>query len=256
MTFKKLVILFVALLLPLKPSFGQDVDMTLAVPAEMLENGFTKHLLPRFGFKARLRIGAVETGETADIAFDLADGAGRPLFQMPSGDPVFLSVRNVNPSVNEMAEKFEDWLRSDPGQAAITGFPSGGPSLYQIATQVVEKEEETEVDGDKAAGSKLALLHCGRCHVVDARNPFGGIGSTPSFPALRGRVGWSDLFLAFWAENPHPSFTQVLGVTEPFDDQRPSHIAPIELTLEDIEAITAYVGTLKAKDLGAAVSAK
>jgi len=60
--------------------------------------------------------------------------------------------------------------------------------------------------------------------------------------------------LAFFAEAPHPSFTHVIDVTEPFTPERPSHIAPVEITLEDLDAITAFVATMEPKDLGAQVA--
>ena len=81
----------------------------------------------------------------------------------------------------------------------------------------------------------------------------GGIGSTPSFAALRGRSNWSDLFRKFFLENPHPSFTQVAGVTDPFDPNKALHVAPVEITMDEIEAITAFVATIEAKDLGGRV---
>jgi hypothetical protein len=77
------------------------------------------------------------------------------------------------------------------------------------------------------------------------------IGSTPSFFALRSLSDWEARFAAFFALNPHPSFTQVTGVTEPFAEDRPPPIVPITLSLEDLEAILAYVAALEAADLGA-----
>ena len=82
----------------------------------------------------------------------------------------------------------------------------------------------------------------------------GGIGSTPSFAALRSLAGWEDKFLAFWSENPHPSFTQVEGLTEPFDPDHPPHIAPVEITLDELEAIYAFAATIEPKDLGAPIN--
>ena len=87
-------------------------------------------------------------------------------------------------------------------------------------------------------------------------NRFGGIGSTPSFPALRAIPGWRDKFEAFWTLNPHPSFTQVVDITPPFDPDRPPHIAPVVITQEDLEAIVAYAASIEPKDLGAAVESR
>jgi hypothetical protein len=102
----------------------------------------------------------------------------------------------------------------------------------------------------------LAHGTCGRCHVVSERNRFGGIGSTPSFPALRSMPDWEDRFRTFWALNPHPSFTQVEGLTEPFDPASPPHIAPVHLTMAESDAILAYVAGIAPKDLGAEIEAR
>ncbi len=76
------------------------------------------------------------------------------------------------------------------------------------------------------------------------------IGSTPSFALLRGFPDWSDRFEAFFVLRPHPAFTIVEEVTEPFDQSRPPPIVPIKVTMEDIEAILAYVSVMKPADLG------
>lgn len=104
-----------------------------------------------------------------------------------------------------------------------------------------------------APGEKLALYACGRCHVVSERNRLGGIGSTPSFAAMRALGDWQDRFDAFWTLAPHPAFTQIEGVTEPFPENRPSPIAPVELTLEQVHAIRDYARSIPAKDLGPAL---
>ena len=85
------------------------------------------------------------------------------------------------------------------------------------------------IKGDIDLGETLSLLHCGRCHVVNEKNRMGGIGSTPSFGALRAMPAWGDRFAVFWTLSPHPSFTQVEGMTEPFDPQHPPAIAPVWL---------------------------
>ena len=112
---------------------------------------------------------------------------------------------------------------------------------------------EIEIDGDAELGEEIALRRCGRCHVISKKNRFGGIGSTPSFGALKALPEWEARFQAFYALNPHPAFTQIEGVTEPFDPQRPSPIAPLELTQDELEALMAYVTSIKPKDLGGAL---
>ena len=101
-----------------------------------------------------------------------------------------------------------------------------------------------------APGEKLTLLHCGRCHVVNEKNRMGGIGSTPSFPVMRGRENWEERMRAFYGEPPHAAITQIEGVTDPFPINRPPPIHPMRLTLEEIDKIIDYVRTLEPPDLG------
>ena len=66
--------------------------------------------------------------------------------------------------------------------------------------------------GDKALlekGERLVRQHCTRCHVVGDLNKYGGIGSTPSFGAIKSLADWQDRFAAFWSLLQHPSVVQV-----------------------------------------------
>ena len=103
---------------------------------------------------------------------------------------------------------------------------------------------------DFEPGEKLTLIHCGRCHVINERNRYGGIGSTPSFAALRTLEDWEQRFDSFYTLNPHPAFTQVAEVTEPFPPERPSPIHPVEVTLEEIAVIREFARTIAPKSLG------
>ena len=109
------------------------------------------------------------------------------------------------------------------------------------------------VAAEYAPGEKLTLFHCGRCHVINERNKYGGIGSTPSFGALRTLEDWEDRMRAFYALAPHPAFTQIEGITEPFPIDRPSPIHPLELTEDEVEIILEFTRTIPPKDLGAPV---
>ena len=106
---------------------------------------------------------------------------------------------------------------------------------------------------DWGPGEKLAFVNCGRCHVIGERNRMGGIGSTPSFRAIRNREDWENNTRSFWALNPHPAFTQIEGVTEPFPIHRPPPVHPIRLTLDEVEVIVDFVRRLEPADLGGAV---
>lgn len=103
---------------------------------------------------------------------------------------------------------------------------------------------------DTDRGQKLTKLHCGRCHVVPGGNPFGSIGSTPSFRVLRNYPDWEVRFEGFYAEPPHLAVTIIDGLTEPLDPARPSPIAPLQMSEADYRAILAFVATIEPKDVG------
>ena len=103
---------------------------------------------------------------------------------------------------------------------------------------------------DYAPGEKLTMINCGRCHKVSEKDRMGGIGSTPSFAVMRNWDNWEEMMKAFWTYRPHPSFTQIEGVTEPFAENRPPHVHPISLTLEELRVIINYARTIKPADLG------
>lgn len=214
----------------------------------MVEAGFDKHLLTRFRFKHRIDVAPVAEG--GDMA--LGDTGARVFAEGRTAWHV--EVLTTEADKARMAETFVGWLESEPGKAAIEGFAPEGVALYTTAEEEVEIASDDSFEGDDARGGDLALRHCGRCHVIDARNKWGGIGSTPSFRALRGRENWLALFSGFHEKNPHPSFTQIEGVTDPF--VRTPAVAPLEMTLDDLDAILAFVSSLEARDLGAEVQAK
>ncbi|MXQ06671.1 hypothetical protein GQ651_02305 [Alphaproteobacteria bacterium GH1-50] len=241
--FGAIIAFLAALILAPAPASAQSADLTLEMPEALIALGFDKQILPRFGFKHRIRVTAVAEGP-ADMRLS-SGGDGAFVFRDAGGADYLLDAGS-----DPRGETFLGWLNSAPGQAAVESFAPEGRQMFftEIVVKVVQEEEV--FDGDTRAGSDLALLHCGRCHVVDSRNRMGGIGSSPSFAALRARGNWSELFRAFYVHNPHPSFTQVEGVTEPFDPNRQVHVAKVEITLEDVEAITAFVATIEPKDLG------
>ncbi len=105
-------------------------------------------------------------------------------------------------------------------------------------------------DAPMTPGQKAAVSHCGRCHVVPGGNPYGSIGSTPSFAVMRHYKDWKARFEAFYTEPPHPAITQIEGVTDPFDPARPSPIAPMILTEAELKAIIEFVETIEPKDVG------
>jgi len=244
---KTMIVVLSLLFGGLTPAQAEQSALRMAVPDALVETGFTRHLLPRFRFRHKITVQPVGPGAPADMALVQGGDDGVTVFTDQSGAHYSLKVRDGN----EGAMRFLDWLQSKPGQSAIEGFPRQGPPQFHAYNAPQQVLEEVVPVGDVDSGADLALLHCGRCHVVDDRNRMGGIESTPSFGAMRGRKNWVELFSVFWTEPPHPSFTQFAGKTDGFDASRPSHIVPVVLDGEQVDAIIAYIATIPPKDLGA-----
>ena len=101
-------------------------------------------------------------------------------------------------------------------------------------------------DVSRDRGEALVRTHCTRCHVVPGMNPFGGIGSTPSFTAMKWLVDWRRRFEIFYSLPPHPAVVRIDGVTPPRDQALPAFSHEITITLEQLDDILAYVDTIKA----------
>jgi mono/diheme cytochrome c family protein len=225
------------------PVLAQDKAFTLQVPDALTERGFTKHLLPRFSLKTGIRI--TVSPEAGEAAFGTE---GRPVFRQ--GKTIWhLSKPEGDPEI----DAFEDWLVSDVGKRTIEAFTLHGDPIFSADVAVKAEQVAVALTGDAALGETLSLSQCGRCHVINESNRMNAIGSSPSFRLMRTFPDWQERFETFFLLKPHPAFTQVTDVTEPFPEHLPSPIVPIELTLEQIEAITAYVGSITPADLGAPI---
>jgi len=232
--------LSVAIGLIASPLAAQNKTFDLQVPPELVETGFTKHLLPRFSLKTSIRI--TVTSDAGDAAFG---DVGTPVFRQ--GDTVWHLSKTDGPHT----DAFQDWLLSDVGKRTIEAFAPDGTALFSADINIKTVTQDNVIEGDLALGEEISLRSCGRCHVVNDKNRMNTIGSTPSFALMRTFEDWQNRFESFFVLKPHAAFTQVEGVTEPFAQHLPSPIAPNEVTLEDIEAITAYVGSITPADLGA-----
>lgn len=236
-------VIILGLWLPLKAVAEERVVRVFA-PEALADTGLMRHMLPRFTLKTQVRVEMVSAGEAADLIFG---DSGRALFQ--DAERVWhIKVRGEG---HKPTLRLVKWLRSDVGQRTIMGFaPEGAPLFQPPKAEAVEAVVITP-DGDVALGKSASEKKCGRCHVIEVGARIGGIGSTPSFAVLRSLPDWEERFAAFYALNPHPAFTQIEDVTEPFDQERPSPIAPITLTLDEVEAIMAFVTVMRPADLGA-----
>ncbi|MCX8952740.1 cytochrome c [Ruegeria sp. NA] len=236
----RLVLLCLSLTLTATPSLSQEA-IGLAAPVEVNDSGLLQHILPRFSLKTGIRV--------------VADDAGAMvLVTEPPGDPVFARggvVYHLRIEGDDRQIRFRDWLQSEIGKRTVESFPPvvGEPFSAGFDPKVTQSDDT--LDGNTVLGEELSMTHCGRCHVIGPRNRMNGLGSTPSFAVLRAMPDWSERFEAFFALNPHPAFTQIDGLTPPFDPERPSPIHPVKMTLDDLEAILAFVSRIDAADLGA-----
>jgi hypothetical protein len=74
-------------------------------------------------------------------------------------------------------------------------------------------------------GREIAIRHCARCHVVDRKNRFSGISSTPSFPLIVEALDdWEERFGSFHTRLPHPSVVRFRG--EPVDESKGQPTVP------------------------------
>ncbi|MEO1677963.1 MAG: hypothetical protein AAFU80_07350 [Pseudomonadota bacterium] len=229
---------------------AQERRVILAAPAELTENGFLKFVLPRFSLKNSTRVTVVPLDDaTAEAVLSSApDADGRAVFS--GGGETY---RLVVLSETEFTGRLADWVRSDAGQAAIAGFEIDGTAPFGPPAVRAVEPVALDLEGDAVSGETLSLSHCGRCHVVGEKNRLDGIGSSPSFALMRTFEDWQNRFSAFYALRPHPAFTQITDVTPPFDPERPPAIAPIELTIDEVENIVAYVARIVPADLGAPI---
>ena len=211
-------------------------------PPALIESGLIKHIAPRFSLKTQVRVEIVDDPGAAEVVLGpegraLFSGLGQTWHMARRGD-------------GKGAARFADWLTSQVGSRTIQGFAPDGETLFTAPKVEKAVVAGIEMTGDAIAGQAVSWAKCGRCHVTEKGRGGFGLGSTPSFFVMRGFEDWQSRFAAFYVLKPHPAFTQLEGVTDPFPIDRPSPIAPVELTLDDLEAILAYVAVIAPADLG------
>ena len=223
------------------PVLADDKQFTLEVDPALVEAGLMQHLLPRFSLKTGIQVN-IGSGEADLVLGDTGTAA------VAQGDNVWALSEATDPD----AVRFSDWLVSDVGIRTLESFGDG----FSAPVDEVAARDEVAITGDLVAGERAALVHCGRCHMVNESNRMNAIGSTPSFGLMRNFSDWDVRFATFWELKPHGAFTQIDGVTEPFDPERPSPIAPVVMDMDEVEAIVAYVASIKPADLGAPIQSQ
>jgi len=242
--------LIIAVAFAALPAIGQENTLRLHADQSLVDNGFLRHLLPRFSLKHGVRIQVVPENEAAQIS--LFPDAARIAVFAEDARVYFLSTLREGENVDAV-ETFSNWLTSEIGQNTVSGFTLDGQAVYgQVVVAVVEIIP-TVFSGSAENGALVSLQKCGRCHVVGPENRMAGIGSTPSFALLRSLGDWEERFLTFYTRIPHPSFTQLTDVTPPFPANLPSPIVPIELTLDELEDLLTFISEMAPADLGDAL---
>ena len=230
--------------MPWVPARGDETPLRLAAPPPA--RALVAYLLPRFTLKTGRRAVLSAPSTRAHLQVTRA-AAGIPAFRGPGGDWFLTAPPGAR---HDNADRFVNWLRGTGGRNAIAAFRGQGGVVFRPPPAAVTALAGPVLVGDPVAGEELAERHCGRCHMVNERTRMTTIGATPSFALLRGLADWRHRFETFYSLNPHPAFTQVAGVTPPFDESRPPPIVPLRLTVAEIYAILAYIAGLAPADLG------
>lgn len=236
------LLILVLVLLPFKVA-AEGRAVALYAPPALVETGLLDYALPRFSLKTQVRVTRVGDPGAAQVVLG---SEGQPLFE---GAGQLWAMQVVE--TTEWTTRFADWLGGEIGQATVLSYAPQGAPLFALPVLEEAEAPAPVLAGDPALGLTVARLKCTRCHRVEPEGGLTGIGSTPSFSVLRAMPDWEARFAGFYALNPHPAFTLIDEVTPPFDKSRPSPIVPIEMTLEEVDAVTAYVAGLAAADLGA-----
>ena len=219
---------------------AQSADFTVSATREIRDTGFLQHLLPRFSLKHGVRITQVDEGGDVVIG-----GKGVPVF---AGLDKIWSVTGSKAAGPDL---FMEWLLSEIGKRTIESFKLDSVAVFTAQVKDQKVAPVLAFEGDPVQGEALSLVHCGRCHVINETNRMKGMGQTPSFALMRTFDDWDNRFATFFVLNPHPSFTQIAGITESFAAHLPPAIVPLEITQAEIDHILSYVATITPADLGA-----
>lgn len=245
---RRLVLISCLLACLTSAAMAQDRPVRLYAPGNLMETGLLKYILPRFSLKTQVRVALVDTPDAADLV--LGD-TGRALFQ-GAGQVWHLARQGDHAG----AERLASWLTGDVGRRTVLAYAPEGDPLFSDPAPVEREAVAVIFEGDAVLGLAVSRVKCARCHTVEPGRTMGGIGSTPSFSLLRALPNWDARFAGFYLLNPHPSFTIIPDVTDPFPIDRPPPIVPVEMTLDEVAAVLAYVAAMEAADLGAPIQSQ
>ncbi len=254
-----LAALVLACLGPGRAGLAQETAVSIQADRALVDSGLLRFVLPRFSLKTGINVTtepidepplSVDQDSIAITDAKAAGARGVPLLQDRSGKAYALLVPDAP---GPQAARLASWLQSETGRRTIAQFTVDGAQPFTPASPAGTAATQTDFAGDAANGRAVSLAKCGRCHVIGEENRMKGIGSTPSFGALRALADWDERFQTFYVRNPHPAVVQVSGITTPFTAANPSPIAPLELSQDELADLLAFVAALAPADLGSPI---
>ena len=72
--------------------------------------------------------------------------------------------------------------------------------------------------GDVAAGRQLANMWCAECHIVGTGQPKAGNDAVPSFAAIAGTRGMTEMALKAYLATPHPVMPNIALTRQQMDE--------------------------------------
>ena len=231
-----------ALAMGFHSAFALSLSHETVIPSELVQ-----YVVPRFSLKTRIRLDRVESAGDIQLVTDRPE-TGVEVLKLVSGETVYVTA--VGGAVeNSDYQAFVDWLISEPGRATIADFELDGQQIAIPATAEEAAPIEMVIVGNLENGRELSHDHCRRCHKVDRADKYAGIDNAPSFHAMRSFDDWYIRFSTFYAVSPHKALISVEG-SGIKKDRALITIAPIDLRMDDINDIVAFVHSLTPLDLG------
>ena len=226
----------------LNSAFALSLSHETVIPSELIQ-----YVVPRFSLKTRIRFDQVESSGDIQLV-TVRPETGAEVMKLVSGETVYITAAGGAVKSSDY-RAFVDWLVSEPGRATIADFELDG---QQIAIPTAADEAapiEMVIVGNIDHGRELSRDHCRRCHKVDRADKYAGIDNAPSFHAMRTFDDWYIRFSTFYAVSPHKALISVEG--SGIEKNRALiTIAPIDLQMDDINDIVAFVHSLTPLDLG------
>ena len=231
-----------ALAMGFNSAFALSLSHDTVIPSELVQ-----YVVPRFSLKTRIRFDQVESSGDIQLV-TVRPETGAEVMKLVSGETVYVTAAGGTIESSDY-RAFVDWLVSEPGRATIADFELDG---QQIAIPTAADEVapiEMVIVGNIDHGRELSRDHCRRCHKVDRADKYAGIDNAPSFHAMRTFDDWYIRFSMFYAVSPHKALISVEG--SGIEKNRALiTIAPIDLQMDDINDIVAFVHSLTPLDLG------